>query len=79
MKDTFWAVLRLLVTAALVFGTWLGAKKIEAFLKVPPISQLSLDIRQFPLKLGDWQGDDVRAGERTPGCVEKISMNTGAG
>ena len=32
---------------------------MESLLKVPPISQLSLDIRQLPLKLGDWQGEDV--------------------
>jgi EpsI family protein len=78
MKDTFRAVLRLLVTAALVFGTWLGAKKMEAFLKVPPISQLSLDIRQFPLKLGGWQGDEVRLEGEDARLHKEIFMNTGA-
>ncbi len=51
--------IRLGLTAALVFVTYLGIGATRQFLTVPPIRQLSLDVRKLPEKLGDWLGTET--------------------
>jgi EpsI family protein len=65
MKGSIWVAVRLVLTAALVLVTYMGVLGMKSFLKLPPIQQLSLDIRELPMKLGEWQGEDQELDKAT--------------